>query len=180
MQALVVYESMYGNTHLIADAVADGLRVDGEATVVAVRDLAPSMLDGVDLLVVGSPTHVHGMTRDSTRAAAVEAAQKPGSALVLDDELDPHAPGLREWFDSVESLPPAAAAFDTRIDVAAALTGRASKGIARRLRKHGASLVAAPTSFLVAKDSRLEPDETLRAREWGQRLGESLRTPARA
>jgi len=36
MQALVVYESMYGNTRVIAGNIADGLRVDYEVTVVPV------------------------------------------------------------------------------------------------------------------------------------------------
>src|SRR5437870_872583 len=33
MDALVVYESMYGNTHLIASALAEGLREHAEVTV---------------------------------------------------------------------------------------------------------------------------------------------------
>src|SRR5437867_2546462 len=63
MRALVVYESMYGNTHLVADAIADGLRTNGEVTVVPVKELSAELVDRADLLVMGSPTHVHGMTR---------------------------------------------------------------------------------------------------------------------
>jgi len=174
MKALVVYESMYGNTHLVADAIAEGLRTEGEATVVPVKDISAELVDRADLLVVGSPTHVHGMTRPNTREAAVEAVQKPGSDLELDAELDVHAPGLREWFDSVESIPEAAAAFDTRIDMPAAITGRASKGIAKRLRKHGATLVDEPTSFLVTKESHLEPGEEHKAREWGKQIAAAV------
>ncbi len=36
MKAVVIYESMYGNTHLIADAIAEGLRTHGEVAVVPV------------------------------------------------------------------------------------------------------------------------------------------------
>jgi hypothetical protein len=180
MRALIIYESMYGNTHLVADAIAEGLRTAGEVTVVPVKDISTAPVGDVDLLVVGGPTHVHGMTRAKTRQAAVEAAEKPESDLDIDPELDVDAPGLREWFDTVDSLPSAAAAFDTRIDMPAAITGRASKGIAKRLRRHGASLIAEPTSFLVTKDSKLEPDEALRAREWGERLAALLSSRARA
>ena len=170
MRSLVIYESMYGNTHVLADAIAEGLRRHGDATVVPVKDLTADLVASADLLVIGSPTHVHGMTRPKTREAAAEAAQKPESDLELDAELDVHAPGLREWFDAVGEIPKAAAAFDTRIDAPAAITGRASKGIAHRLRKHGATLADEPMSFFVTKDSRLEAGEAANAREWGARL----------
>ena len=128
MKALVVYESMYGNTHLVADAITDALRTNGEVTVVPVKELSAELVDRADLLVMGSPTHVHGMTRPKTRLAAVEAAEKPGAEIELDAELDLHAPGLREWFETVGTIPKAAAAFDTRIDMPVVITGRASKG----------------------------------------------------
>ena len=49
----------------------------------------------------------------------------------------------------------------------AVLTGRASKGIAHKLRQHGATLVCEPKSFLVTKDNHLEPSEEAHARDWG-------------
>jgi hypothetical protein len=67
-----------------------------------------------------------------------------------------------------------AAAFDTRFDLPAAVTGRASKGIARKLRHHGATLIADPESFFVKKDNHLEPDQEARAREWGAQLARNL------
>jgi hypothetical protein len=159
---------MYGNTHLIADAIAAGLGTDGEVRVVSVDDAAPELVQGADLLVVGGPTHVHGMSRASTRTAAVEAAKKPDSDLEVDPDAE--GPGLRDWFDGLDELGGAAAAFDTRIDAPAAFTGRASKGIAKRMRRHGCSLVVEPESFLVTKESHLEPHEAERARAWGERL----------
>src|SRR4051794_19072291 len=139
---------MYGNTHLVADAVADGLRSVGDvdAGVVGVAHASPDALSGADVVVVGGPTHVHGMTRASTRKAAAELAVKPDSGIEL--EPDAEGEGLREWFDAVGGLPRRAAAFDTRMDGPAAFTGRASKGIATRLRHHGCDLVDEPHSFL--------------------------------
>ena len=177
MKAVVVFESMYGNTHLIANAIAEGLRSHGEVEVAPVGDANASLIGSADLVVVGGPTHAHGMSHASTRKGAVEAAEKPGSALVLDDDAE--GEGLREWFDSLESMPTNAAAFDTRADMAAALTGRASKGIARRLRRHGATLVAEPESFFVTKQNHLEPDEERRAHEWGAQLSASVEQAAR-
>jgi menaquinone-dependent protoporphyrinogen IX oxidase len=172
MKALVVYESMYGNTHLIASAVADGLRPHGDATVVRVDEADPELVESADVIVVGGPTHAHGMSRASTRKAAAVASGKPGSNLVL--EAERAETSLREWFASVNRLDKKAAAFDTRIDMAAVLTGRASKGIARELRQRGATLISEPRSFFVTKDNHLEPHEESEAREWGARLAKAL------
>jgi hypothetical protein len=175
MKALIVYESMYGNTHLIADAIADGLRGTADAAevdVVPVEAATRARIEGVDVLVVGGPTHVHGLSRTSTRKAAVQAAQKPGNELDVDPDAE--GPGLRDWFDNRPQLSGAAAAFDTRLDASPVVTGRASKGIARRLRHAGASLIVPPESFLVTKTNELIAHETDHARTWGARLALEL------
>lgn len=176
MKALVIYESMYGNTHLIASAVGDGLREYGDVTVASVNDVGVDSVRDVDLMVVGGPTHAHGMTRATTRSGAVAAAEKPGAEVELDADPDAYGLGLREWFDSLDDLFTNAAAFDTRVEMPAAFTGRASKGIARRLRRHGATVIVEPESFFVTKANELEPHEEGRARDWGRHLGASLRT----
>jgi hypothetical protein len=180
MRAVVVYESMYGNTHLVADAVADGLRAgagaDIDAVVVPVHEV-DAVLDGAAVLVVGGPTHVHGMTRESTRHAAVEAAGKEGNNLHV--EGDAEGPGLREWFDDVTDLPRWAAAFDTRMTQPVVVTGRASKGIAKRLHRHGCELLVDPESFLVTKENHLVDDELAHARRWGEQLAAAIRARVR-
>jgi hypothetical protein len=172
MQAVVVYESMYGNTHLIADAIGAGLSTAFDVKVIPVSQASPAVVAGADLVVVGGPTHAHGMTRASTRKAAVQAAGKPVSPLTV--EPDALGPGLREWFGSLGHYPVKAAAFDTRIHAPAPLTGRASKRVAHLLRAHGFDVAAEPESFLVTKQDRLEPKETDRAREWGARLAAAM------
>jgi hypothetical protein len=63
-----------------------------------------------------------------------------------------------------------AAAFDTRIHISPVLSGRASKGISKRLRHHGWHEVAEPESFFVDKESALVDGEDERAVEWGRTL----------
>ncbi len=116
------------------------------------------------------------MSRPVTRAGAVEAAEKPDNDLEL--EPDPEGTGLREWFDRLDKIDVLGAAFDTRVSGPAVVTGRASKGIGRRLRHHGSVLVCAPESFLVTKETNLEPDEEDRARTWGTRAGARRRREA--
>jgi Flavodoxin domain len=168
MRTVIVYESMYGNTRAIADAIGRGLGPDSETVVVPVAQARPELLDGADLVVVGGPTHVHGLSRAATRRSAREAADKPGSGLTMDPGAK--GPGLREWFATLGQADTAAAAFDTRLDAPAMFTGRASKAIARRLRRHGAAMAAEPESFLVTKHNRLLPGEEGRARAWGRQL----------
>jgi hypothetical protein len=172
MKAVVVYESMYGNTHQVADAIGTGLETAYEVSVVPVSHADPALLADTDLVVVGGPTHIHGMSRPGTRKRAVEAAAKLISPLHV--EPDALSPGLREWFGSLDRYRVKAAAFDTRFHGPAALTGRASKGIANLLRKHGFEVIAHPESFLVTKQDRLQPDETARARAWGAELAENV------
>jgi hypothetical protein len=168
MRAVVVYESMYGNTHLVADAIGTGLATAYQVDVVAVDRADEPLLEGADLIVVGGPTHAHGMSRASTREAAVAGAHKPDGEIALDPDAE--GPGLREWFTSLPRLPGQGAAYDTRADLSPMLTGRASKGIRRRLRQQGVNLVAEPESFLVTKQNQLVPGEAARAREWGSRM----------
>jgi hypothetical protein len=55
-----------------------------------------------------------------------------------------------------------------------AITGRASKGIAKRLRAHGFDVVAEPESFIVTKENHLEDHEIEHAQEWGAGLVAAL------
>jgi hypothetical protein len=167
--ALVIFESMYGNTHVIADHVADGLREVFATDVVSAATATVERLAGVDLVVVGAPTHVHSLPGRRSRDAAATAVERSPDDLVL--EPDALGPGLRELFDQLGRLPhTAAAAFDTRLDGPAIFTGRASRGIAKRLRDHGFALVTAPESFLVDKHNHLLDGEADRATAWGREV----------
>lgn len=178
MRAVVVYESMYGNTRRVAGAIGSGLAEGFDVAVVPVARADRALIRDADLVVVGGPTHAHGMTRPSTRQAAAKAADEEGSPAPEPDALET---GLREWLKSLgkSKVHAKAAAFDTRMDGPAALTGRASKGVSRALRHHGYDLVAEPESFMVGRDNHLHADEADRARAWGAGLAASL-APARA
>ena len=71
-----------------------------------------------------------------------------------------------------------AAAFDTRIDKPAVLTGRACKAIARRLHRHGYRSVADPTSFLVDTHGHLLDGQEASAMEWGRELAKAVASVA--
>ena len=168
MRAVVVYESMFGNTHTVAERIAEGVGEIAETTVVSVHDATAELITGADLVVVGGPTHVHGMSSERSRAGAADIAAKDDD---LDLDPDAYGEGLRDWFDALDDDAGSgrrAAAFDTRVHASALLTGQASKGIAKRLRRHGFDLVVDVESFFVDKANHLEPGEADRATEWGR------------
>jgi len=172
MRAVIVYESMFGNTHAIVDAVGKGLEPMLEVVVVPLAEAGRERLGDAALLVVGGPTHFHGMSRARTRKWAAATAQKPSNDLVLD--RDAHGPGVRDWFTSLGHGHTKVAAFDTRFNGPVVLRGRASKVISRKLRKRGCEVVAKPESFFVNLKNHLEPGEEARAQEWGRRLAASV------
>jgi flavodoxin-like protein len=181
MRAVVVYESMFGNTRRIAGAIGTGLvkAVEGcVVSVVPVVDANYTQIKEAELIVVGGPTHAHGMTRASTRQGAAKMAGQAGSGVRM--ESDALADGLREWLDSLgeSDVHAKAAAFDTRMQGPTALTGRASKRIARALWHHGYELVADPESFIVTKQNTLEPGEEDRAKLWGAGLAAAFSAAA--
>jgi hypothetical protein len=167
MRALIVFESMYGNTHAVADAIAEGLRPLVDVEVVPVGRVTAEQVAAAELLVVGGPTHVHGMTSSTSRKGAVEAVAKSSGELSLDRDVGDV--GLREWFDGLTSVTGTPAlAFDSRYDGPLLFTGHASKGIAKRLRDHGYQVRGEPTSFLVDKANHLLPGELERAVTWAR------------
>lgn len=175
MLAVVVYESMFGNTHAVADHIGRGLSGLGEVRVVPVGEATASLVTEAGIVVVGGPTHVHGMARPTSQKAAVDQA---GSDESL--HLDPDAEGelLRQWFEEIgDAGGTPAAAFDTRVDVSAIVSGRASKGIDRRLGRHGFDVLVPPESFLVDKQNHLVDGEADRAGEWGRLLASRMGGP---
>lgn len=164
-RALVVFESMFGSTEAVARAVADGLRDLVAAEVVRAGPDA-TLPEGLDLLVVGGPTHAFGMSRPATRASA---GQQGADAVVA------AGPGLREWLAAERPAGAlAVAAFDTRIRKRG-VPGSAARAAERRLRRGGARVLAPAESFWVADTAGplLEAEQD-RARRWGHRLAEEL------
>src|SRR3989304_6026561 len=56
MKALIVYDSLYGNTEKIARAIAAALAPSGEVKALRAGEANMSELESIDLLIVGSPT----------------------------------------------------------------------------------------------------------------------------
>jgi hypothetical protein len=167
MHVLIVYESIFGNTHQVAGAIERGIRdaaTGAVVTCVPVSRATPELVAAADLLVVGGPTHARAMTVTRSRTDAAAAAEQQ-----LD--LDAEGPGLRDWFHTIPKAGNGrrAAAFDTRR--AQRLAGGAAKGISRRLREHGYRLAAEPQGFIVeGTEGPMRVGEFDRAHDWAAAL----------
>jgi hypothetical protein len=176
MRALVVYESLFGNTELVARAVAAGIALGSRGgmpvEVVAVRDAPVVLGEDLDLVVVGGPTHAFSMTRPSTREDALRQGGRPEAA----------SSGIREWVQGLHSgvHPQRLAVFDTRVGKARHLPGSAARSAARALHKLGFSTPFRPESFYVEDLSGpLLDGELVRAHVWGSELALEVRDGAR-
>ncbi|MGW3353016.1 flavodoxin family protein [Nonomuraea rubra] len=167
MDALVVYESMFGNTKQIAEAIAEGLATRLRTEVVEVGSAPAKVGPEAGLLVVGGPTHAFSMSRASTRRSAAQQTTQP---------LVSRGDGVREWLAALATASAAltSAAFDTRVDKPR-LPGSAARGIARRLRRLGVKVMAPAQSFYVTgTEGPLAAGELERARQWGESLAASF------
>lgn len=160
MKALVIYDSVFGNTEKIARAIGKGLESKMDVEILRISDVKPEQLPGVELLIVGSPTR-----KFSPTAATTNLIKKiPTNGL-----------------KSVR-----AAAFDTRISVTdinsrflnfmVKLFGYAAEPVANRLRKKGAELIASPEGFIVNDtEGPLKDGELERAADWAAKIVASIR-----
>jgi hypothetical protein len=163
MRALVVFESMFGNTETIANAIAEGLSTQMPVDVREVSAAASEIEAEGLLLVVGGPTHAFGMTRPQTRQ---DAAKQRGGPVVSEGI------GIREWLAGLRSThPTTAAAFDTRVKTRWPVPGSAARGAMKRLNRLGFTAAAPARSFYVTgTPGPLLEGEQEQARRWGEAL----------
>ena len=175
MKAVVVYESMYGNTHLVADAIGAGLRERAGCRRdrgLPVDGATPRLLGSADLVVVGGPTHAHGMSRPTHPQGGGRGGEQAGepsgggprrrraraARVVRRARRARRAPGERGRVRHPPRCKACAHRARVQGDRASAASTRA------------APLVADPESFLVTKGDHLADHEEQRAREWGAGL----------
>jgi len=148
MKALVIYDSVYGNTEEIARAI--GGAITGEVKVLRAGEVSPSELESVDLLIVGSPT-------------------QGGRPLQPVQDLLNSIPE-----SSLKGVN--VAAFDTRLTAKwVVIFGYAAGRIAKNLEKKGSNLVASAEGFFVkGGKGPLKEGELGRAAAWAEGIVKSI------
>ena len=177
MRALVVHESLFGNTRMVAEAICAGLadaRPDAEVRCLpATRVIGPPevRVDDLDLLVVGCPTHAWGMS--SVRSRTAQIAKDRREAPDRPHDPDAEGPGVRELIArmSVARAPVRAAAFDTRL--ASRFSGAPRNGWRGRCTGRARWSSAGPP----ASSSRAWPGRSRRASSTGPGRGAASSGP---
>ncbi|MBN1687399.1 MAG: flavodoxin family protein [Spirochaetales bacterium] len=155
MKALVVYDSVFGNTEKVAKAIGEALGPPEEVTTAPVGEARQEQLSGLDVLVVGSPTRAFKCT--------------PGITGFLKRIPAGSLKGVQ------------VSAFDTRIPVTGKtpgflkvmikLFGYAAEPMAKTLQKKGGNLKVAAGGFIVeGTEGPLKEGELERAAEWAKEL----------
>ncbi|HEX9915565.1 MAG TPA: flavodoxin family protein [Candidatus Bathyarchaeia archaeon] len=148
MKALIVYDSVYGNTEKIAKAIGEGLA--GDVTVIRAGETGAPKIEDFDLIIVGSPIH----------------GGRPTPAV--QSFIDGAGPALKGK---------KAAAFDTRItNWFAKIFDYAAARIADSLKANGCSLVVEPEGFSVnGRKGPLKEGELERAASWAKQIMDGLK-----
>ena len=147
MKALMVYDSVYGNTEKVARAIAEAITPPDEVKVLRASEANPSELTSIDLILVGSPTHGGRPT-----------------------------PAVQDLINKVPKLQGInVAAFYTRATTKLArVFGYAAGRIAGYLKRKGGVLIASPEGFFVTgTNGPLKEGELERAEDWVKGIIES-------
>jgi hypothetical protein len=160
MKAVVVYESIWGNTADVAKAIAEGIGPDAEAF--STDEIRPEVAAEADLIVAGAP--VQGFSLPNARMrAGIMPDSEPRPAL--------SAPTLRAWLEQLPGGDRRFAAFDTKIRWS---PGSAASVIDSKMVEAGFKPIAKSQHFVVSgKFGPLKDGELERARTWGKALAEA-------
>jgi hypothetical protein len=164
MKAIVVYESLWGNTAAVARAIAEGIGQGAQA--LSTAEATAEVVRSADLIVAGSPVLAFKMPteemRESLRSQPVDA---PSPA-------DLSHPSMRSWLASMPKGNARSAAFETRVR---GPFGHATPEITKIMATAGYLSTTKPLSVLVmGKYGPLKEGELERAREWGVELAKAM------
>ncbi len=160
MKAIVVYESLWGNTAAVARAIAEG--IGPEARPVSTAEATAEVVAGAVLVVAGAPVIAFSLPRDDIRR---NLGANPGDAPRPPDLSHP---SMRSWLAGLPKGTKSAAAFETRIWWS---PGGATGGIEKGLASAGYRMIAKSQRFIVSgKYGPLREGELERARQWGAEL----------
>jgi hypothetical protein len=167
MKAVVVYESHWGNTAAVAEAIATGFGSGARA--LSTDEATDRAVADADILVVGAPVIAFSLATDKARAGLANDPRAPSPA-------DIGHPSMRSWLARLPIGKAVGAAFETRVW----WSPRGATGeIERGLRNAGYVVNARAAKFVVEGTyGPLRDGELDRARKWGAQLAASMAVAA--
>lgn len=164
MKAVVVYETLWGNTASVAKAIAEGLGSGTKA--LNTTEAEKIKTADYDLIVAGAPVLAFNLPTETIRES-IKA--NPGKAPKPADFSNP---SLRSWLDKLPKGNGKCAAFETRIWWS---PGGSIPGIFRRLRRAGHSPLGKGKKFIIQGSyGPMREGELEKAKEWGAELASKI------
>jgi len=165
MKAIVVYESLWGNTAAVAKAIAEGIGPDARA--LSTAEASPAAVAEAGLIVAGAPVIAFSLPSEKVRQ---DLRANPGKAPAPPDLSHP---SMRSWLAGLPRGSGRSAAFETRIW----WSPRGSAGqIIRGLKRAGYLPVGKVQRFIVkGAYGPLREGELERARLWGAGLSQAVK-----
>ena len=157
MKVLILFDSYFGNTERTAYSIGEGLNKHGEVKLKRISEASPEILEGINLLILGTPTRAFRPTK-----AAVDFLKKLPADCLSDVGI---------------------AAFDTRISLddvdskflrfMAGLFGFAAEPLQKLMVKKGGTAVGKPEGFYVeGTEGPMADGELERASDWAASMVE--------
>ena len=164
MKAVVVYESLWGNTAAVARAIAAG--IGPGARVLSTAEASASAIADAELIVAGAPVLGFRLPTDAMRRSVLTSERDAPTAPDLSQ------PSMRSWLEGLPAGRGRSAAFETRIRWS---PGGATAAIEARLNGAGYTPIAGAGRFVVkGKYGPLRDGELDRARRWGAELATAM------
>jgi hypothetical protein len=165
MKAVVVYESLWGNTAAVARAIAEG--IGGGTPALTTSEATAEALADVDLIVAGAPLLAFNLPNDKMRDSI---GKDPAHAQ---HPPDLSHPSMRAWLATLPPKQGRAAAFETRIWWS---PGSSAAKILKMLAGLGYQPIGKGQRFVVEGTyGPLREGEIERARAWGAELAQAMR-----
>lgn len=166
MKAIVVFESLWGNTAAVARSIAEG--IGPEAQALSTTEASYAAIADADLIVAGAPVLGFKLPDDKMRETIRTSTGDAPSCPDLSH------PPLRAWLAALPKGRGWAAAFETRIWWS---PGGATATIERGLEQAGYHPIVKAERFIVkGKYGPLREGELERARLWGAELGRAMKS----
>jgi len=148
-KALVVYDSLFGNTKKIAEAIEEGLSKIYDSKLMSVKDVRLTDIEDLQILIIGSPTH--GGRYSEPVKAFFETLPDKSLEGIKASSFDTSIPvDDKGWF----------------IRMLIRTFGYAAPRISKELSKKGASIMGSETFWVLDREGPLKDGETERARSW--------------
>jgi flavodoxin len=160
MKAVIVYESLWGNTAAVARAIAEGFGPGARA--LTTDEATSAVVSEADVVVAGAPVIAFGLASEKTRAGIKDVGHPP----------DTEHPSLKSWLEGLPARHVAAAAFETRLWWS---PRGATSAIEAGFKRAGYEIAWKAQRFVVdGKYGPLRDGELDRARDWGKALATAI------